>query len=129
VTGALYAVPVAREETPRYRQIAADLRKRIESGEFAPGSLLPSEAKLKEHYGAAQQTIRHAVRILREAGLAQPEQGIGVWVRTPPEPGPSQFDVLMGRVDELSETVRQLEGRMSAAERMLRSVAQRGARP
>ena len=89
MTGEPYADPMAaRGELSKYEQIAADLRARIESGEFPPGSLLPSEAKLKERYGAAQATIRHAIAVLRDEGLAEPEQGVGVWVRKPPVPGP-----------------------------------------
>ena len=121
MTGDLYAVSMAaRGESPRYQQIAADLRARIESGEFAPGSLLPSEAKLKEHYDAAQATIRHAIAVLRDEGLAESEQGVGVWVRKPPAPGPSEYDVVMGRIEEIAAEVRRLGQRMSAAERELR---------
>jgi len=117
MTGDLYAVPMARGDTPRYRQIAADLRARIESGEFPPGSMLPAERRLETHYGAAQATVRHAIDVLREAGLAEPEHGVGVWVREPPQPGPSEYEVLLGRIDEMDEIVRRLEERMSAVER------------
>lgn len=125
MTGGLYAVPMARGDVPRYRQIAADLRTRIESGEFPPGSMLPAERSLEKHYRAAQATVRHAVDVLRDAGLVQPEHGVGVHVLKPANPGPSEFDVLMGRVDELSDEVRQLKGRMAAAERTLRNTAGR----
>jgi GntR family transcriptional regulator len=33
---------------PMYRQIAEDLRRRIESGDLAPGSQLPTELELRE---------------------------------------------------------------------------------
>jgi DNA-binding GntR family transcriptional regulator len=116
MTGGLYAVSMARGDTPRYRQIAADLSARIETGEFPPGSMLPAERSLQAYYGAAQATVRHAIDVLRIAGLVQPEHGVGVHVRKPPEPGPSQYDVVMERLSDLDERVRRLEG-LRAGER------------
>jgi DNA-binding GntR family transcriptional regulator len=117
MTPGLYPVAVARGESPRYRQIADDLRARIGSGEFPPDSLLPAGPKLEEYYDAAQATVRHAIDILRSEGLAEPEHGVGVWVRQPPDPGPSEYDRVMARLDQMDETVRQLEARLAAVER------------
>jgi DNA-binding GntR family transcriptional regulator len=108
MTAGLYAVPMARGDT-KYGKIAASLLERIESGEFPPGTLLPSEAELQKHYGAAQATVRHAVAVLREAGIAEAERGVGVWVRKPPDRGPSEYDVVIARIAELDERVRRLE--------------------
>jgi GntR family transcriptional regulator len=60
---------------PRYQQIAADLRRRIEDGEFAPGQPLPSETALIAEYGVSRITARHAVAALRAAGLVVTEHG------------------------------------------------------
>ena len=44
--------------TPMYRDIADQLRQRIESGEFASDSQLPTEQDLQTEYGASRNTIR-----------------------------------------------------------------------
>lgn len=56
-----------------------DLLARIIDGEFAPGTTLPSETKLGQHYGSARGTVRHALAALEGRGLVSPVQGSG-WV-------------------------------------------------
>ena len=36
---------------PKYAQVIAELQRRIESGEYPPGSLLPSEHQLSAEFG------------------------------------------------------------------------------
>jgi hypothetical protein len=36
---------------PMYKRVAEDLRARIEAGEIAPGSKLPTEVELMDEYG------------------------------------------------------------------------------
>lgn len=62
---------------PRYQQTADALRARIASGEFALGSLLPTENDLCAAYGISRHTVREALRLLTEAGLIQRRQGSG----------------------------------------------------
>jgi GntR family transcriptional regulator len=66
--------------TPMYRQIAEDLRQRIESGEVAPGSRLPSEPELQEQYAASRNTVRDAVKWLINLGLVESRPGQGIFV-------------------------------------------------
>ncbi|MGK3107953.1 GntR family transcriptional regulator [Streptomyces sp. WAC05858] len=66
-------------------QIAAYLRDGILSGEFPPGSKLPSSRKLTEMFGAASQTIRNAIITLEKERLAYSRQGSGVIVRAHPQ--------------------------------------------
>jgi len=54
---------------PPYRQIAADIRAAIESGELRPGQRIPTESELVEAYEVARSTVRRTVRLLREEGL------------------------------------------------------------
>ncbi|MEU4247297.1 GntR family transcriptional regulator [Amycolatopsis sp. NPDC026612] len=68
---------------PAFRQVAADLREKIVSGEFAPGARLPSEHDLVETYGVSRPTVREAVDVLRGEGLVTSEHGRGVFVRPP----------------------------------------------
>lgn len=66
---------------PLYRQIAEDLRRRIESGEFAPGSKLPTELELRESYdNTSRNTIRDAVGWLSRRGLVAAYPGRGTFV-------------------------------------------------
>jgi GntR family transcriptional regulator len=60
----------------RYREIAADLRRRIAAGEF-DDRLLPSEATLTGAYGASRVTVRKALDALRDEGLVASRQGMG----------------------------------------------------
>jgi GntR family transcriptional regulator len=66
---------------PLYRQIADDLHKKIESGELAPGSQLPTELELREQYGnASRNTIRDAIKWLTTRGLVITQAGRGTFV-------------------------------------------------
>jgi GntR family transcriptional regulator len=59
-----------RAAEPPYRQIAAWLRGRIETGEFRPGEdPLPSETELQELFEVSRDTARRAVKVLRDEGL------------------------------------------------------------
>jgi GntR family transcriptional regulator len=65
---------------PLYRQIAEDLRYRIESGELVQGSQLPTEAELRDRYFASRNTIRDAIKWLTNLGLVETRPGQGTFV-------------------------------------------------
>ncbi|MEU0937216.1 GntR family transcriptional regulator [Embleya sp. NPDC005971] len=64
-----------------YRQLATAIRGDIESGEYPPGSLLPSESALTERYGVSRPTVRQALAALRTEGLVTVQRGRGSFVR------------------------------------------------
>ena len=66
---------------PVYRQLAAILRERIESGGLAPGAPLPSESYLMGEHGISRDSVRKAMDILRAEGLVITVQGKGSFVR------------------------------------------------
>lgn len=70
--------------TIRYREIADQLRRRVEAGEFGAGRLLPSEAQLSAAYSASRITVRNALELLREEGLVDARQGFGWFVAADP---------------------------------------------
>jgi GntR family transcriptional regulator len=70
------------QDTPRYRQIAAELRSAIGQGEYPPGARLPGENALMQEYGVARMTARQALAVLISEGLAVSRKGAGVFVRT-----------------------------------------------
>lgn len=74
---------------PSYRQIAADLRGKIERGDLRPGDVLPSEADLTAAYRVSRGTARQAFLELQAEGLIDAVQGKGRFVKEPPRPGTS----------------------------------------
>jgi DNA-binding GntR family transcriptional regulator len=69
---------------PKYAQVIDELRRRIESGEYPPGSLLPSENQLSEEFQIARPTVVRALRVLRQDGWIETQQGKGSFVRGRP---------------------------------------------
>ncbi len=69
------------ESVNRYEEIAADLRRRIESGEFPAGETLPRYEDLSAEYGTGRSTLASALRVLEEEGYVQPVMKKGLVVR------------------------------------------------
>ncbi|MBQ1021886.1 GntR family transcriptional regulator [Micromonospora sp. D93] len=72
-------MPTPHHGQPRYRVIAEDLRRQIESGAIAPGSLLPAESALTAEFRASRGTIRQAIAVLRDERLVATEHGRGTY--------------------------------------------------
>jgi DNA-binding GntR family transcriptional regulator len=70
-----------------YMQVADSITVRIEAGEIT--HKLPAERDLAQEYGVAYQTVRRAMKVLRERGLIITRQGRGTFVVRDrgPEPG------------------------------------------
>jgi len=71
----------AASAAPRYRTVAAELRREIESGELRPGDPLPSESALAGRHGVSRGTARQALAELEGAGLVETVHGKGRFVR------------------------------------------------
>jgi GntR family transcriptional regulator len=69
---------------PKYAQVIAELQRRIESGEYPPGSLMPSEHQLSAEFAIARPTVVRALRVLRQEGWIETQQGKGSFVRGRP---------------------------------------------
>lgn len=69
---------------PKYAQVIDELRRRIESGEYPPGSMLPSEHQLSDEFQIARPTVVRALRVLRLDGWIDTQQGKGSFVRGRP---------------------------------------------
>ncbi|GAA1540739.1 GntR family transcriptional regulator [Streptomyces albidochromogenes] len=52
-----------------YRELAEELRQRINDGEFASGQTLPRIVDLIDEYGLSRQTVRDAIGVLADEGL------------------------------------------------------------
>jgi len=102
-------VPDYADERPAYVQIAADIRSKISSGEYATGSRLPANRVLTEHYGVAAVTLRQALDVLRTEKLIATQSTRGTFVlREAAERPSSEYEAVMKRIDEVAEGVRQL---------------------
>lgn len=66
---------------PLYRRIADQLRDRITTARYAPGSRLPTEPELMEEFDASRNTVRLALAALANEGLVATEHGRGTFVR------------------------------------------------
>jgi GntR family transcriptional regulator len=64
-----------------YRDLAADLRRRIADGEFPAGSTLPRIEDLEAEFGLSRQTVRAAIAELANEGLVTPIRKRGTVVR------------------------------------------------
>ena len=65
---------------PLYYQIRENIREKINSNEYPPNSMIPSEAELCEHYGVSRVTVRRAVLDLVQEGLLTRGKGKGTFV-------------------------------------------------
>src|SRR5215469_15474933 len=77
---------------PRYREIAAELRTRIDSGELAPGMRVPSTRAIVDEWGVAMATATRVLTELRQEGLVRAVPGVGTVVdggRRPARPAPA----------------------------------------
>ena len=61
----------------KYDAIYQDLKEKIEAEIYATGSLLPSESALQDMYQASRDTVRKALRLLKEDGFIQSQKGKG----------------------------------------------------
>ncbi|MFC5821948.1 GntR family transcriptional regulator [Nonomuraea sp. NPDC050478] len=66
---------------PVYVQVAADLRRRIEAGEYPPRRRLPSVVALEHEYGVARNTVLKAIGLLRNSGIVYTVRNWGTVVR------------------------------------------------
>ena len=65
---------------PRYYQIYTILQYRIQSGEFEPGSAIPTERELGEEYGVSRITVIKALDMLEHDGHIVRQQGRGTFI-------------------------------------------------
>lgn len=70
-------------------RLADSLRRSLASGQFPPGSKLPSEAQLSEAHGVSRTVVREAIATLRADRLVEARQGAGVFVLTASAATPS----------------------------------------
>lgn len=97
---------------PLWAQLHADLTRRLDVGEF--GEVFPSESALVAEYEVSRQTVREALRRLRETGLVS--SGPGRSSRVVPE---TEIEQPLGVLYSLFESVEAAGRRPSSVVRAL----------
>jgi len=100
--------PLTREfGLPLYQQIHHLLRHRILTGEYAPGSKIPSESELCRDLAVSRVTVREALRALVRADLLVKVHGKGAFVAAD-TPRRLQTVKYAGFLEDLQERVLKL---------------------
>lgn len=68
--------------SPLYQQIKALITQSLQSGEWRPGELIPSEIELANRFKVSQGTVRKAIDELSAENLVVRRQGKGTFVAT-----------------------------------------------
>lgn len=90
-------LPDRSDPLPLWAQVRADLRRRIDAGEFAPG--FPGELTLTEEYEVSRHTIREALRVLRNDGVLRSQRGRPTVIE------PTVYRQSLGTLSSLFESV------------------------
>ena len=77
--------------SPLYRQVKDLLLKRVMSGDWKPGDILPSEIKLAEQFQVSQGTVRKALEEMAAEHLVVRHQGKGTFVAARGKESPIHF--------------------------------------
>ena len=101
-------MPIQAVEPRRlYRQIADQLGRLIDAGEYAPGERLPAERSLAEKLNVSRPSVREALIALEVEGRIEIRGGSGIYVtrgqaraadRPKPTADPGPFELLEARL-------------------------------
>jgi GntR family transcriptional regulator len=69
-----------RSRAPLYVQVAAVMRERIDSGQWAEGEKISTLEELEKEFAVARVTVRQGIELLRKDGLLDARQGRGTFV-------------------------------------------------
>lgn len=100
-------------------ELVAKFEQKISRGEWAPGQRLPAERALSAQFGAARNTIRHALSLLAEKRKITREAGRATFVsETPPDQDPTKNALIssfkMGSPSDVMEVRLIVEPTMAA---------------
>lgn len=80
--GTLFALDKTNAK-PLHIQIEESIFQKLESGEWAPGKIIPSENELSHVYGVSRTTVRNVITKLVQEGLLFRTPGKGTYVAEP----------------------------------------------
>jgi GntR family transcriptional regulator len=93
-------VPMAPARRSLPGRLAAELRARIQAGEWGAGERLPTEAELVRVSGYSRATVRQALKQLETQGLVVIQQGRGTF-----RAGGEPIHIGMQELGSISETI------------------------
>jgi GntR family transcriptional regulator, hexuronate regulon transcriptional repressor len=96
-----------------YRQVADSIMASIKTGDYKPGSRLPSERDLAVAYKVSRPTVREAMIALEIRGLVEARHGSGIYITEHPPAQIGADDLDIGAF-ELTEARRLFEGEAAA---------------
>lgn len=64
-----------KTQTPIYRSVALDIARRVINDEFSEGAKFSGRTLLASQYNTSAETIRKAIALLKEEGVANSSQG------------------------------------------------------
>lgn len=88
-----------------YEQVADHIEQMILDGDdsqWGEGKHLPPEQEMADQFGVSRNVVREAIKLLKERGLAEPRNGVGVYITRPDAGRLSAFMyrfVLMNHID------------------------------
>lgn len=82
---------------PLWAQVEADLRARVEAGEFTDA--FPTDLELTKAYDVSRHTVREAIRHLNQTGLLKRERGRGTVVNR------AEFEQSLGTLYSLFQSI------------------------
>ncbi|KKB06730.1 GntR family transcriptional regulator [Devosia geojensis] len=92
-------------------QIVEVMRRRIQDGEYALGSKLPTEQELIGEFGVSRTVIREAIANLKAGSMVTTRQGVGVFVQSASLP--QGFVITPKDIDALSDKIALLDLRIA----------------
>ncbi len=96
--------PSATPPKPAFRPLYVEIKRRLEEalerGEWAPGTIIPSEFELADRFAVSQGTMRKAIDALAAENLVTRRQGRGTFVATHTEEKASGFRFLRIRSND-----------------------------
>ena len=99
-------------------QVATELVRRIASGQYPEGSVIPTEQELAAELGVSRLTIREAMKTLVGAGLVEIRRGRGTFVRSHDDWSPFDPLVLVAR-SQLPDGARETTRKVLEARRLV----------
>ena len=115
------------DRRPASRQVADDLLRRIDAGEYPPESALPTYRQLAADYDVAVNTALAAVRLVRDDGAVTIRRNAGAKVRdrTADTDFSAELNAARNDVVELRSTVEDLSAELAKLEARLSDLSER----
>lgn len=69
-----------RGRQPLWRHVYAELKRRIDAGEYPPDQVMPSKRTTAQEFGVAENTVEKALKLLKAEGVIEGVRGVGTFV-------------------------------------------------